>query len=277
MGDAGYRSNLSGLMARLEVAPAPALGGLASFLSDVMRPPASGTDVPMEAPKELSPEALQQLEFSEMLEELKQQGLSEEHAREMLVHMQSAEPVSDEEDDDSEDEVDETLLSSTRAWMALHPPAPANEEFFRDFNLKIRLQGHVESTPPDHLRAMLQVITLQAFEDPDILSATQPAAVAEKLKPVLDKWAYMLGNLYSKCDALCAADIVVGSVGDCEAEAHPIAFVGVLMSVRAGVAALADDKLLLGCRRLPAGRRQSTVMAGFISFLEQAGDSSDEG
>lgn len=204
-------------------------------------------------------------ESAETLEELKLQGLTEEQAREMLAQIEKGATGDDEDDDD---DGDETLLDSVRTWMEAHEQSETDEESLRDFNLKVRFQGHVESTPPDHLRAILQVLSSNMMAE-DLNTAKQPGAVAGKLKPVFAKWGYMLGVLYQKCDVLTAADIVVGSVSDCVAEVSAVAFVGVLMAIREGVDAIEDEELLTGCRHLTT---TSKVLEGFMEFLEDDDD-----
>jgi len=103
-------------------------------------------------------EAGQKGQDSEYLEELKLQGLTEDQAREVLAQMAVA--VTAEEAEDEDDDEDESLLGSVRTWMKEHSREKdiTDAESVRDFNLKVRFQGHVDSTPPDHLGAILHVL-----------------------------------------------------------------------------------------------------------------------
>lgn len=209
---------------------------------------------------------------SEMLEELKLQGLSEEQAREVLLQLEKEAVVAADED---EDEAEESLLDSVRLWMAANDQARSDDDSLRDFNLKVRFQGHVDSTPPDHLEAMLQVIAEQAKADQELLAAKQPNAVAKKLNEVLARWGYLLGEFYKRSDALTAASLVVDTAGKVLLEVSAVAFVGLLMAIRENVDAIEDEDLLTGCRKVESDSR---VLQGFIGFLEDAvADSGDEG
>merc|ERR1711879_549873 len=123
-----------------------------------------------------------------MLEELKLQGLSEEQAKEMLLQLEKE--AADAAQDDDDDDVEETLTDSVRGWMKSNDQAQSDDSSLRDFNLKVRFQGHVDSTPPEHFRAMLQVIAEQIRESPDVSSAKQPNAVSKIADPILARWGY---------------------------------------------------------------------------------------
>eukprot|EP00928_Gymnodinium_smaydae_P012420 TRINITY_DN14504_c0_g1_i1.p1 TRINITY_DN14504_c0_g1~~TRINITY_DN14504_c0_g1_i1.p1 ORF type:complete len:336 (-),score=108.35 TRINITY_DN14504_c0_g1_i1:66-932(-) len=207
---------------------------------------------------------------SEMLEELKLQGLSEEQAREVMTQLEKETAAAEDDDDD---EAEETLVDSVRIWMAANDQEKSDDDSLRDFNLKVRFQGHVDSTPPDHLQAMLQVIAEEAKADEEVMAAKQPNAVAKKFDKVLARWGYLLGEFYKRSDALTAAGIVVDSVGDVLLAASPVAFVGVMMAIRENVEPIEDEDLLTGCRKIESDSR---VVQGFIGFLEEAAAESDE-
>lgn len=218
------------------------------------------------------------------LEELKMQ-MTEEQAREVLRQMAETDALKnleeEKEEDDDEDEEDDTLLGSVRIWMVGNEQARTDDESLHDFNLKVRFQGHVSTTPPDHLGAILHVLSEQVCDDFDLVSMKQPALVAKRVKLRIVRWAYILNELYKKCDALEAADIVVSSVHEGVASVSPVAaesaidcaVVGLLMALRQEVSAMADEDLLMACRRSGG---ESKVMRCFVTFLEEAAQSTEE-
>lgn len=218
-------------------------------------------------------------ESEEMFQELKLQGLTEEQAREVMAQMAVEVGGSDAEDD--EDDGPEDLLSSVKRWMAEHETEKPDKESVKDFNMKVRFQGHVDSTPPDHLHCILQLLVAEACASCDLSAPKlQPAAVSKKVTPVIAKWSIMLGHLYSKIDdPLVAGDVIVKSVRDgvfsIEApdNGKDYGVVGCLMAVREEVEAIEDEDLLTGCKRLEPVSR---VMEKFIDFLEDQLADSDE-
>ena len=66
-------------------------------------------------------------------------------AREVMKEMQKGEEVEREEEEDDED-----LASSVERWMK-EQDEKIGKEALRDFNMKVRWQGHVNSLPADHL------------------------------------------------------------------------------------------------------------------------------
>jgi len=215
---------------------------------------------------------------AEAIEELKLQGLTEDQARE--VQRQLASTKADDAEDSDED-AEETLLDSVRNWMKENEEAKTDFESLRDFNLKVRFQGHVDSTPPDHLECILQVMSTDAYKTKDLQNVKQPAAVSKTLAPIVQRWSFILGELYKKCDVLEASDRVTRGVyegvaqggEDVAAATRDIAVVGILMSLREEVEAIGDEELLQGCRKFDS---ESKVMKGFIGFLEDALEGSDE-
>eukprot|EP00440_Ansanella_granifera_P011896 gb/GFBE01012928.1/.p1 GENE.gb/GFBE01012928.1/~~gb/GFBE01012928.1/.p1 ORF type:complete len:341 (+),score=92.95 gb/GFBE01012928.1/:1-1023(+) len=215
----------------------------------------------------------------ELLAQLKLQGLTDDQAKEFLAQMKESKVTDDADSDD--DDAAENLVDSVRAWMSHQGETKIDSEALRDFNLKVRFQGFVETTPPDHLGAMLEVIASQACAGSDLLSK-QPAAVADHVRSTMSRWTFMLDQLYSKCDALKAADIVVSSVragvaqsakSDTSDLAKDCALVGILMALRDEVDAVTDEDLLTGCSRLDS---DSKVVQGFMDHLEEADEDSDE-
>jgi len=217
---------------------------------------------------------------AQALEELKLQGLSEEQAREVLAQLsQSAGGEDGEEDDDDEDS---SLLGCVRSWMAEQDGAKMDRESIRDFNLKVRFQGHVDSTPPDHLGAMLQIVATQSFTEQELALAKQPTEVFKKVQPAICKWAVLLSEFYQKCDCLTAASIIVESLLEGIASAATVAIpdsgkdcvlVGFLMAIREEIEPVEDEDLLTACRKLDSSTK---VMHGFIEFLEDQGSDEDD-
>merc|ERR1712232_95678 len=80
--------------------------------------------------------------------------------------------------------------------------------------MKVRFQGHVDSTAPDHLGAILQVLATQACTGCDLASAkVQPTAIAGQATPLMRRWSPLLGPLYGKIDdPLAASDAIVQAV-----------------------------------------------------------------
>mmetsp|Transcript_59049 Transcript_59049/g.127742 ORF Transcript_59049/g.127742 Transcript_59049/m.127742 type:complete len:311 (+) Transcript_59049:28-960(+) len=227
----------------------------------------------------------QEKESGELLKELVLQGLSEEQAKHVMAEMARTELNPKDDDDDDDDEVeDEDLLASVRRWMG----GPRDEklraeELLHDFNLSVRFQGHVDTTPPDHLGALLRVLTEDVCRELDLQAPKiQPGAVAKKAKPFVETWVFIIEEFYGKIeDCLQAADVVVNSVHEgVEAVAseapeatRDCAMVGVLMALREGTDAMEDDDLLTGCKRF---QPKSTVLEKFIEFLEEALEESEE-
>jgi len=217
-----------------------------------------------------------ELEGDELLKELILQGLTEDQAK---VVMQELEEAKVEEEDDDDDDEPEDLKASVRKWMC-EVDLKDLQEPLSDFNLKVRFQGHVESTPPDHIRAMLQVLVDQACADSSFGSLKQPMAVAKAVEPALVRWAKILEPLYGKIDdVLEATDSVISSIRESvdvqssvKAESKACIVVGFLMAVRS-IDMVEDEDLLTGCRR--AGL-ESVVMDKFISFLEEAVEDDDD-
>jgi len=214
---------------------------------------------------------------AEMLEELKLQGLTEEQAKEVLAHIENGEVEEEEESDDEP----LSLLASVKEWMDEQGTKVADKESLRDFNLKVRFQGHVETTPPDHLACMLRIITTGALESGDLKAPKlQPTVVAKKAGPTLERWSFMIDGLYSKIDdVLESVDVVIGSlregIDSVEAPetAKDTALVGCLMALRDSTDDIEDEDLLTGCKRLDP---MTKVMEKFIEFLEDELEDSDE-
>merc|ERR1712232_41697 len=186
-----------------------------------------------------------------------------------------------EEAEDDDDDEDLSLLGCVRSWMADQEGDRTNSDSLHDFNLKVRFQGHVDSTPPDHMGAVLQAIAMQSCTELELESAKQPALVAKKVQPIISKWAFLLGEFYKKCDCLAAADIIVSSLSAGVAAAHPglsdaagdCMLVGFLMATRDELEPVEDEDLLTACRKLDSTTK---VMQGFIEFLDDGSDDEDD-
>eukprot|EP00441_Pelagodinium_beii_P032690 CAMPEP_0197626184 /NCGR_PEP_ID=MMETSP1338-20131121/5268_1 /TAXON_ID=43686 ORGANISM="Pelagodinium beii, Strain RCC1491" /NCGR_SAMPLE_ID=MMETSP1338 /ASSEMBLY_ACC=CAM_ASM_000754 /LENGTH=365 /DNA_ID=CAMNT_0043196703 /DNA_START=69 /DNA_END=1166 /DNA_ORIENTATION=- len=215
-------------------------------------------------------------ENEELLAELKLQGLSEDQAREVMNEMLKGEEV--EEDDSDDDEV-EDLASSTRRWMKEQPEKVAKDAM-RDFNMKVRFQGHVDTTPPDHIACILMHIFEEACSGVDLKDAKlQPQKVAKKAEPLLTRWAPLLEPLYEKIDdVLAGTDAVCKAVQEALPEdkapetARATAQVGCFMALRE-IDMIEDEDLLTACRRLEP---RSKVMDKFIDFLDEDSDEDDD-
>lgn len=208
----------------------------------------------------------------ELLAELKLQGLSEDQAREVMAEMLKEEAMEEDLDDEPDEE---DLLSSVRRWMS-EQDAKVTKGLLSDFNLKVRFQGHVESTPPDHLNCVIRLVCEEACAGCDLTSAKlQPTAVQKKAAPLLERWLPILEPLYGKIDdVIVATDSVCKAVQEgVKAEAgHDPAVVGCLMALR-DIDLVEDEDLLTGCRRMePRGQ----VLDKYIGFLEDAIASDDD-
>jgi len=210
------------------------------------------------------------------IKELRLQGLTEEQAKEVCAQLKNA---TEALADDGEEE--ESLFQSVQTWMAEHDQEVTDGESLHDFNMKVRFQGHPHTTPPDHLGAILEVLSSKAFLDFELKTAKRPDFVAEKVKPLIQRWSYLLGELYKKCDVLAASNILVSSldkgvqVSDTETPevTKACVVVGFLMAVREEMEAIEDEELLTGCRHLETNAQ---VMTKFIEFLEDECEGDDE-
>lgn len=220
-------------------------------------------------------------ENAELLAELKLQGLSEEQAREVMAEIlkEEAEGKGDEKDDDDDDEDVEDLMASVKRWMG-EQPAKIEKDAMRDFNMQVRFQGHVDTCPPDHIRAVLQLLCEEACKQCDLSNAKlQPGAVAKKAQPLVDRWMPLLKALYGKiddvlegADCVCqAVQTAVSSVEGATDGTKAAALVGCLMAIRENDDDLLEDEdLLTGCKRIEP---RSAVLDKYIEFLEDAADS----
>lgn len=216
-------------------------------------------------------------ENKEMLEELKLQGLTEEQAREVMAEMARTEEEAGDEDEDDEPE---DLLSSVRKWMS-EQDAKVPEDALRDFNLKVRFQGHVDTTPPDHLGCILRLLVEEACRKCDLKAPKlQPTGVAKTVGPDVIRWKTLLEPVYEKIsDPMDAADVVLRSVqegveavGDVPEAGRACGVVGCLMAIRE-IDMIEDEDLLTGCKRC---EQRSRVMDKFIEFLEEELEDEDE-
>jgi len=217
-------------------------------------------------------------EFDELLKDLKLQGLSEDQAREVIAEMAKNEQVVDDDDDDDDGEV-EDLEGSVKRWM--NEQDQVTKDALHDFNMKVRFQGHVDTTPPDHLRSILHILFEQACKGLDLAAPKlQPTAVAKKAEPLVIRWANLLEPLYGKIgDVLTAADVVVQATHEALASQPGVpeagqacGVVGCLMAIRE-IDMIEDEDLLTGCRRV---ENPSRVMQGFIKFLEDEVEDDDD-
>lgn len=216
---------------------------------------------------------------AEALEELKLQGLTEDQAREVLNQMATTKTEDVAEDSDEEEE---TLLGSVKRWMTENDETETGADSMRDFNLKVRFQGHVDSTPPDHLECILQVMAAEQYNKLELSSVKQPAAVEKKIQPIMKRWAGLLGGLFKKCDVLDASEriaqgictgVVTAAGDDVPAATRDVTVVGILMALLEEVEDISEEDLLPGCKKLDS---DSKVMMGFITHLEEAAEGSDE-
>lgn len=222
-------------------------------------------------------------EKDQMVKDLMLQGLTEEQARDVAKEIEKG--GVDLDDDDEEDDADDdiTLMGSVKKWMDEVQNEKITKEHLKDFNLKVRFQGHVDSVPPDHVLCILKIICIQVCNDLDMSKPKmQPTVFAKKIAPGLEKWSPLLNALLGKInDVLDATDSVVRGVQESVMEPgidapdanKDTAVVGFLMGVRDSVD-IEDDDLLTGCKRI---EQPSTVMLKFIEHLEESlADSGEE-
>jgi len=210
-----------------------------------------------------------------LLEELKLQGLTEEQAREMAKAMHRGDAEDEDEEDD--DEGADDLLGSVRRWMSEQTEVSDNS--VNDFNLKVRFQGHVDSTPPDHLGAILNVLVEQMCVVCD-LSAPKlnPQTVCKAFLPPLQKWAPLLRSLIETIDVLEAVNVIVQTLSKALSGAEKVAdkdssLVGCLMAVREIDDLVEDEDLVIGCKSVEP---TTVVMDKFIEFLDEDDDDDDD-
>lgn len=215
----------------------------------------------------------------ELIKDLKLQGLTEDQAREVAREL--AQEAADEgADEESDDEADD-LLSSVRRWMNEQAEGKLPSDSNRDFNLKVRFQGHVDSTPPDHITCILHVLCEVGCKGLDLSNPkVSPAVVAKGVGPSIARFAPILEVLYEKIDdVLLAGDVVVQGVRDgvgaapgANADAREAAAIGCFMAIRE-IDMIEDEDLLMACKRVEA---PSAVLQKFVKFLEEAVASDDE-
>jgi len=202
------------------------------------------------------------------------QGLSQEDAIEVMKQEAMAAEELDAEEAQSDDEPDD-LQSTVKKYLgSVVEVAEDSKDAVHDFNLKVRFQGHVESTPPDHLACLLELLFGDAVGAVNLDDAKlKPNAVAKAAAPVLEKWTPLLEGLYSKIDVMEAADLVVQMAHKVPTgkPAAVVAAVGCLMAVQE-IDIMEDSDLQTACKRLEP---RSKVLEGFIEFLNDD-DSSDE-
>lgn len=221
-------------------------------------------------------------ENTELLAELRLQGLSEEQAREVMAEMLKSEASKEEAGENDDEEDGDDLLSSVREWMAEQGDGKVPKQALSDFNMKVRFQGHVESTPPDHLFCILRVLVEEALKGIELSAPKlQPTAVAQKAEVAMTRWRALLEVLYKKIDDVMeATERVIHAVVEGVAAASREAseenkakgVVGCLMACRE-IDFIEDEDLLAGCRAAVA---KSLVMDKFIEFLEEALEEDDD-
>lgn len=217
----------------------------------------------------------------ELLAELKLQGLSDDQAKSVMAAMKSDEPIEDEADEDEEGDDADDLHGSVKKWMSEQPDGKIPEDAMRDFNMKVRFQGHVDTTPPDHLETVMMILVGEACKACDLAAPKiQPGAVAKAVGPLLERWANLLCGLHSKiADELEKISVIVGAirtaVGETGApeQGQNSAIVGCLMAVRDVDDFVEDEDLLVGCRGVEP---KSHVLEKFIEFLEDAIEEDDD-
>lgn len=209
-------------------------------------------------------------EHEQLVKDLKMQGLNEDQARMVVAEMARGNVAADEGDSDSEVE-EETLRTSIVRWMSEQEQnIPA--DILHDFNMKVRFQGHVDTTPPDHLRALLQILVEEACKDVDLsVGKLQPTVVAKPAEKQFKRWCPLLTSLEKKiADCLVTADIIKdailqGTSTHGASEGVNSAFVGCIMGLREADV-IEDDELLTACKRVEG---PSKVLQKYIEFLQE--------
>jgi len=219
-------------------------------------------------------------EEEEILAEMKMAGLSEVQAKEMLRLAALNEPEGEVQDSDEDDE---DLLGSVNRWMTEQGSDATTKDSLSDFNMKVRFQGHVDSTPPDHVACVLEVVIGKAWKGGELAACKpQPNVMAKKITPFLTQWVALIGGLYTKVgDVLEAANMIVTTISNTVAKVgaeapdavRQCAVVGFLMAIREEIDSMEDEELLPACRRLESGGK---VMEKFVEFLEEEVAGSDE-
>lgn len=253
-----------------ELRQAESSGPLVDLLSSMMAPSAIET-----CADEQKPPAGAGDEDAEALAELKQQGLAAEQAGEVLAQIKQAHAVEDcDAESGEEPDIEESLLESVRRWVHGRGNLQVVDakEALSDFNLKVRFQGHERTTPPEHLAALLEVLSEDDSRLPDAATWKQPMIVAQRVQGSVNKWASMLHWLYSRCDAPIGAELIVSAVARGAAGAQEVFTVGFLMALREELD-ITDEDLLTGCRAASQGK----AMQAFIDFLAKADDSESDG
>lgn len=230
--------------------------------------------------KKIEDKKMEAGEKDELVKELILQGLTEEQARDVAKEIEKGDGVDD--DDEEDEEEDSSLLGSVKRWMDEVKDEKIDADHLKDFNLKVRFQGHVDSTPPDHVSCILKILCNEILKDLDMSKPKmQPTVFSKKAEAILEKWSPLVNALLSKItDVLDSADAVVQAVQ--ESALNPeltapeankeTAVVGILMAVRDSLD-IEDEDLLTGCKRI---ENRSVVMDKFIEHLEESLEDSDE-
>merc|ERR1719324_2023482 len=105
-------------------------------------------------------------------------GLSVDNAKALIASEQAKGDKEDEgEEDDEEEDMPEDFLGAVRKFIKDLEEMDA-QDALREFNLQVRFQGHVDTTPPDHLGAIMRVLVEDACTACDLSTPKlQPTAV----------------------------------------------------------------------------------------------------
>merc|ERR1719324_1550276 len=116
-------------------------------------------------------------------------GLSVDNAKALIASEQAKGDKEDEgEEDDEEENMPEDFLGAVRKFIKDLEEMDA-QDALRDFNLQVRFQGHVDTTPPDHLAAILCVFISEALGSVDLKAPkVQPGAVAKSMQGKFERW-----------------------------------------------------------------------------------------
>eukprot|EP00439_Symbiodinium_sp_Y106_P077075 s357_g16.t1 len=200
-------------------------------------------------------------EDDKLLADLKLQGLSEDQARAVMLEMRKNVELDDDEFDEDGDPM-------------------------RDFNMQVRFQGHVDTTPTDHLGCLLSILFEEACstcisEAAASKKKLQPMAIAKKLEKPLTRWAPIseigdeIGDPFQAADVVCSSSqTAAGSAATATSillspsplRAGAIAMVGCLVGLREADL-VEDDELLQGCRRMPFDNERPIVLEKFMEDL----------
>jgi len=174
---------------------------------------------------------------------------------------------------------DAGCLGLVKTWMTDHGDENVTSVLIAGFEAAIESMD-CRIPPVDQLAAVITVVTdvvsKQASSASDKL---QPKMVNEMASPIVQKWSWLIADLFAKVgDDSVAMDVIIISAQKVAADYFTVVqetlVIGVLLGLRDHVDAITDNGILSGCKKLSS---YGKAMEKFIQFLEaDSDDDSDD-